>query len=1148
MTINDWENPQLTGRNKEAAHATLMPYATLPEALAASRYASSFAQVLNGQWRFHWSPHPAAAPPEFYQPAFDDSAWELIPVPGCWQLHPEYTPRGESKYDKPIYTNITYPFDISRLPGVPSEDNPTGCYRTTFTLPTAWTNEPGRQCFLCFEGVDSAFHLWINGQPVGFSKDSRVPAEFNITPYLQPGENLLAVKVYRWSDGSYLEDQDFWRMSGIFRDVLLWSAPSLHVRDFTVRTRLDAHYQDALLHVTAQVRNYGDADCTDYRLEAQLYNAAGEVLFDQPIPAPVTVVAGEERTVTLAQPVRNPHKWSDEQPNLYTLVLTLKDAAGHTAEIESCRVGFRQVEIRDGALHVNGKRILIKGVNRHEFDPDTGHTIDEASMRRDLALMKRFNLNAVRTSHYPNHPRWYELCDEYGVYVEDEANLETHGLWGKLAANPLWETAFVERVERMVQRDKNHPSVIIWSLGNESGYGRNHEAMAAWLRAQDRSRPLLYNPAEEAPLVDILSPMYPSVDRVAGLAAKPGDERPIIMCEYAHSMGNSTGNLQEYWALTEEFPRVQGGFIWDWADQGIRRVGDDGVQWFAYGGDFGDRPNDGNFSLNGLVDPDRTPHPGLWEYKKVLEPVRVEAVDLHAGLVRIHNAYRFCDLSHLHATWTVEVDGVPAVSGSVPPLSTPPGDSEVVKLDLPKFKAAPESEHWLTITFGLAEPTRWAEAGHEVAWTQLQRKTPDRATPPQSPSGAGSIQHEQTAEGITLRGADFTLVFDQATGRISRYNYKGQTLLLAGPAFQFWRAPTDNDDNTWGDQKLAIRWRELGLDQVQTTVEAITATPLDAQSIQVKVRTAHVGVVDVGAVAEQAWAERLGQLSGLLGFLIDEAQLQQLMQHFAIAEHEASRNRQVEQARHFVQVLDQRDQIYDLVQLLYALTNGPLGETTPDVVKASLRAVAELPREALKASAAPTDVARYSGVAIYTINAAGTIDLDCRVTPGGQQPPSLPRLGVRLTLPGDFDTFTWFGRGPHESYADRKQGAKIGRYRGSVAEQYTPYGMPQENGNKSDIRWATLTNEAGSGWRVTAVDELLNVSAHHFTAEDLTAARHTFELKQRDEITLNIDYAQCGLGNASCGPGVLPNYLLPPQPYTFHLRLTPLDGAADPLL
>lgn len=1134
--INDWDNPQLLGRNKEAAHATLMPYATIDEALTGQRHASPYSKLLNGDWHFHWSPNPAAAPATFHQPDFDVSGWELTPVPSNWELQPGFTEKGINKYDPPVYSNITYPFDISNLPAVPADDNPTGCYRTTFTVPESWA---GRQIFLTFDGVDSAFHLWVNGQAVGYSQDSRTPAEFNLTPYLQAGENLLAVRVYRWSAGSYLEDQDYWRLSGIYRDVYLWSAPTVHIRDFAVETELAGDYRNANLRIRATVHNYGEANQQDSLFEAQLFDADQQTVLRAPLTKAATVAAGADHTVAVNAVLDNPQLWSDEQPYLYTLVLRLKDANGQITEIESCKVGVRMVEIMGGQLCVNGKPLVIKGVNRHEHEPDTGHVVSEANMLRDIKLMKQFNLNAVRTSHYPNLPRWYELCDEYGLYVLDETNIETHGIWDRLAKDPIWEDNFVDRVRNMVERDKNHACIIGWSLGNESGYGPNHDAMAAWLREREPTRPVHYHPAEEAPVTDILGPMYPPVSRIIELAQKP-DNRPIIMCEYAHSMGNSTGNLKEYWEAVDQYPRLQGGFIWDWKDQGIRRFTEDGTEWFAYGGDFGDKPNDAQFCFNGLVGPTAEPHPGLWEYKKILEPVRVAAVDLAAGLFTVSNHYRFTDLSGLAIRWQVEREGEPIAAGDLPSLTTAPGDSVSLQVPLPPLDPQSGGEVWLTISFTLKNATSWAPAGHEIAWAQfplVQATT----TADRQPPTAGAPQVAETATTLTVTGAHFALVLDKGSGQITNYTVDGQPRLVAGPRFQFWRAPTDNDDNTWGDQKMAIRWREAGLDTLQEKVQGVTAK-VSGDRVEITVHSDFAGQVDLAKVVEQSWQGQLAQLRMMLTHLMTAEQVGPLADHFGIAYAALPGASHADRVHRLVDELDRRDAISQLLQQLHFLAEGHFAQFIPAEVKTLLAQAASIPPDQLKLALAPKDVARFACALTYRIDGHGAMELHAQVTPGGVQPQALPRIGLTMTLPAGLETFTWFGRGPHESYADRKQGTKIGRYQGTVDEQYVVYGMPQENGNKTEVRWATLTDVAGNGWRVAGDGSLLDLSVHHFTAEDLTKAMHTYEVPHRDEITLNLDYAQCGLGNASCGPGVLPQYLLKPAPVSFGVRLEPLHG------
>jgi beta-galactosidase/beta-glucuronidase len=875
--------------------------------------------------------------------------------------------------------------------------------------------------------VDSAFHLWVNGRPAGYSQDSRLPAEFNITSVVQPGENLVAVQVYRWSDGSYLEDQDFWRLSGIYRGVALWSAPPLHLRDFWARTEFDAAYRDAVLRVTARVRNDGSQDAAGHVLEAQLVDAAGKLVLAASLP--VKVSSSREATVELDQAVRAPERWSDEHPYLYTLLLVLQGPAGQVVEVERSRVGFRQVEIRDGQLHVNGRPILIKGVNRHEHDPVTGHSVSMASMLQDIRLMKQFNINAVRTSHYPNDPRWYDLCDEYGIYLLDEANAESHGVWDRLARDPEWEEAFMERAVRMVERDKNHPSVIAWSLGNESGYGPAHDAMSAWIHAHDPTRPVHYHPAGDAPCVDILGPMYPTVQRIVEMAQKPGETRPVVMCEYAHSMGNSTGNLKEYWEAIAAHRRLGGGFIWDWVDQGLRQVTEAGEEWYAYGGDFGDEPNDANFCINGLVGPDRRPHPGLWEYKKVLEPVRVEPVDPVTGRVRIVNAYTFSTLSHLGISWDLAADGEQLQAGALPRLDTPPGESTVVTVPLQRPALRPGVEYWLTLHFVLADDTPWAERGHEVAWAQFQVPWTVPAGPALAAADMAALDLHESAGEIVLRGADFSLRFE--AGWLTSWEVQGKELLCEGPRLNAWRAPTDNDEGFVEDVKMAAQWRAAGLDRLEEQVQSFSWTRPSLQAVRVEVETL---------------------------------------------------------AR------------------------------APDV---------------------PAGFAcRYT----YTVYGSSDVLLEHEVSPCGDLPP-LPRVGLRLLLPGGYEHLTWYGRGQHESYADRKLGAAIGLYRGTVDEQYVPYIMPQEHGNKADVRWAALADDAGAGLLVVGMP-LLNVSAHHYTAADLAAARHTYELRRREEVVLNLDHVHSGLGNGSCGPGVLPQYQVAAKPYAYRLRLRPLPPGA----
>lgn len=1204
-SINDWENPLVVGRNKEPGHVPLVIYDDPAAALSGDPEVSPYLQSLNGNWKFHWAPYPATAPEEFYREDYDVSQWDEIPVPSNWQLQ---------GYDLPIYTNVREPFAPAEPPRVPKDYNPVGSYRRTFTISESWQD---RQVFLHFDGVKSAFYVWVNGQEVGYSQGSMTPAEFNLTPYINLGENTLAVRVYRWSDGSYLEDQDMWRLSGIYRGVYLFATPHVHVRDFWVRTPFDSNYQNATLQVGVKVRNLNAMPAGPKQVEVGLFDRENQPVFAAPLVGTVEVPPGEEVTVELSREVPSPHKWSAEQPYLYTLLVTLKEPRGEVLEIVSHKIGFRQVELKEGQLRVNGVPILIKGVNRHEHDPDTGRVVSQERMIQDLKLMKQFNINAVRTSHYPDDPRWYDLCDQYGLYLFDEANIESHAFWDRFTKDPQWKTAFLERGQRMVERDKNHPSVIVWSLGNESGYGPNHEALAHWIRQAEPTRLIHYHPAENAPMVDLLAPMYPSVEQILNLAQDPDETRPVIMCEYAHSMGNSTGNLKEYWEAIETHKRLQGGFIWDWVDQGLRRrtpttpdrspyrhdgivsarivngrsgqaiadgyvalpasraldltgnqitlevwvfpkategpnpfitKGDhqyalkqkdrntiefsihdgtwiavqaptppdwtqgwhhlvgvydgqrlklylDGelkgvtehegtidhcpypvnigrnaeanrtlrglidqvriynralseeelfgsernpqdavlwmdfeefgeeVEWFAYGGDFGESPTDGNFCINGLIWPDRRPHPALWEYKKVLEPVRVKPLDLAAGKVEIINRYHFSNLNTLDIAWTLAVDDEILQQGTLPRLDVPPGGSQVVTVPFTPPECRPGAEYWLTLSFTLAHDTLWAERGHEVAWAQFKMPFEVPAPAVMPLEEMPPLQLAESGEAVSIQGPDFRVVFNRSKGTITSWRYQGRELLARGPRLNLWRAPTDNDART-----LERSWREAGLDRLRHQVKEVKVRQVQPQVVQVHIRT-------------------------------------------------------------------------------YV--------------------------------AAPGHAAGFESEYHYTLYGSGDVVLEHTVSPQGELPP-LPRVGLQMRLRGDYDRFTWYGRGPHETYPDRKLGARIGVYHSPVEEQYVPYLMPQENGNKTEVRWVALANEEGLG--LLAVGKpTLNVSAHHFTPEDLTEAKHPFELRRREDITLNLDYQVCGLGNGSCGPGTLPQYLVPPKPYRYTLRLRPFS-------
>ena len=818
-TPPDWENPQLIGINNEPPHATMVVCPDANTALAigpvcnAERVKSPLYRSLNGDWKYHYSSNQLARVPDFWRPGFDDSKWATIPVPANVEME---------GYGIPIYVNIRYPWTWHGVkpspPIVPPDDpnNTVNSYRHAFELPADWN---GRRVLITFDGVNSFFYLWVNGQKVGMGKDSRTPVEFDLTKYLKPGRNLLAVENFRWCDGSYLEDQDMWRLSGIFRDVYLWSPPEVHIRDFEVKTAFDDQYRNAKLTAKLKVYNFSSRDA-EITIAGELIDPAGETILS---PSMITnIPAGKEIEVGGTTTIADPHKWTAEAPNLYKLLLTLKNADGKVLEVIPENVGFRQVEIRNGDLLVNGQRILIKGVDRHEFDPDRGQAITVADMVKDIRMMKAHNINAVRCSHYPNQPAWYDLCDRYGVYLIDEANIESHGMgYGPetLAKDPQFAAAHLNRTVRMVERDKNHPSVIIWSLGNEAGFGPNFEATADWIHQRDPGRPVHYERAGNDPHTDIICPMYPSPNTLANYAAKP-ETRPFIMCEYSHAMGNSSGDMWSYWSQIYTQPHLQGGFIWDWVDQGLRqpqgklplphfeKVPPGDKTFWAYGGDFGDgtAPSDDNFCCNGLVTPDREPHPGLLEVAHIYQNVHCAPVDLAARKIEIKNWFDFLNLQDVAtATWKLTGDGEEIQSGdlALPPLA-PHATAEVV-LPVKAFTPQPGVEYFVEVDFQLKRATGLLPAGHQIAWEQF--KLPDAA-----PALVLAANHfpsflwNADAKGLQLNGHDFAIIIDRTNGLVS-WRSHGTELIRTPLRPSFWRALTDNDRGRQAEKSQGV-WHE----------------------------------------------------------------------------------------------------------------------------------------------------------------------------------------------------------------------------------------------------------------------------------------------------------------------------------------------------
>ena len=1080
----DWENEQVIHINTEAPRATFVPFPNVSGAMNINREFSPFFRSLNGPWKFNWAPKPEDRPTNFFQTDFDDSFWTNIDVPSNWEM---------KGYGVPIYLGSGYPFkmDPPRVTDEPPTDwtafaqrDPVGSYRRTFELPAEWA---GRRVFIHFDGVESAFYLWVNGRRVGYSQDSRTPAEFDLTDYLQPGTNLLAVEVYRWSDGSYLEDQDKWRMSGIFRPVYLYSTANARLRDFAVRTDLDSNYCDATLQIKPDLAAYAGFPLIGWTVRAQLYGPADRPVFANELSHDAEEILnpdyrakildermpqrGEPKFAWLAGTVKNPSKWTAETPNLYTLVLTLNDADGKVVEADSCRVGFRKIEIRDGRFLVNGRPIKLRGVNRHEIDPDTGYALTPERMEQDILLMKSANINAVRTCHYPDDPRWYDLCDRYGIYVMDEANICTHGTRGLLANDLRWHNAFLDRAIRMAERDKNHPSIIIWSMGNESGYGPNFAAISGWLHEFDPTRPVHYEGAQgqpaDAPTVDIVGRFYPRLttaayvkpdapwntrwDKLLEIAQRTNDNRPVLATEYAHAMGNAVGNLQEYWDEIYCNPRMLGGFIWEWVDQGLHKTLPDGRVVTALGSDFGDVPNHGSFCIKGLVFGDRTDQPKYWEVGKVYQPVQVDPISLKPGRVKVKvtNRNTFLNLAEYEPRWLVTSDGVVVQSGVLNPIDCAPGKSVEVKVPVKKIAAAKNpipnragsetgapirsGEYWLRVSFHTRTNSWWAPAGTQIAWEQMRLAVKQG----REIGGSRNSPLRKIEEGdiVQIMGTNFSATFSRLAGTLTSLAYAGREMLatndLAGPILQVWRAPTDNDKGfgNW----LARDWREAGLTNLVRQVNSFEVS--QPHPDEIRIVTAATGTVARG---------------------------------------------------------------------------------------------------------------RFEHQAVWTIHGDGALDMENEFKPSGALPP-LPRIGVVMRVARPFEFLRWYGRGPWENYADRKRSADMGVWSGSVTGQYVPYVKPQETGNKEDVRWLTLTDPCdGTGLLVIAEDQPMAVSAIHFTAADLAAVRHNYELKTRPEVVLSLDAKQSGLGNSSCGPGVLERYaVLPAATYHLHLRFQPcpLPGA-----
>jgi beta-galactosidase len=1049
---NDWENPEMFGQNKEPAHNTLIPYPDTQSALQGTREASRFHKSLNGKWKFNWVKKPADRPKDFYKLNYDVSSWDEIPVPSNWQLQ---------GYGIPIYVNAKYPFVITDPPHIPHDNNPVGSYRTEFEIPADWK---GRQVFLHFDGVKSAFYLWLNGKKIGYSQGSMTPAEFNITKFLRKGKNVLAAEVYRWCDGSYLEDQDTWRLSGIYRDVYLFSTPPVHLRDFFVRCDLDEQYRDATLKVTAKVHNYSKKTAKPHSIQVMLLDAEGTLIGTELLMAGTTgkIAAGAESNIEMQADIANPNKWTAETPTLYTVILMLKDPSGNIIEVERCSFGFRDVELKGGQVLVNGKAILFKGVDRHEHDPDHGQAIPLSRMLQDIKLLKQNNINAVRTSHYANDPKWYDLCDRYGIYLVNECNLESHGVRTWLPKSiPEWRNACVDRMASIVHRDRNHPSVIIWSLGNEAGFGENFKQMTAYARRVDPTRLVQYAEAGDDPTTDIVCPMYRKIGQLIEYAQQE-HRRPMILCEYAYSRGNATGNLQDYWDVFENHKQLQGGFIWDWVDKGLRKFDAEGKMFWAYGGDYGPSgiPSDGSMVCNGIIGSDRNPEPELYEVKKVYQYIKAKPIDNAVdGKIHIRNKYDFLTLDFVDISWELTVDDEVLQKGKLPKMALAPQNEQDVTIPFQKPQLKPGAEYWLKITFTLAKDTLWAKRGHVVAWDQFKLPFEAPPIPVADVESMPELELKEKGNNVIVTGKDFAVTvgkksywFRSTDGAITSFKYKGKELLTTPLLPNFWRVPLDND--------IELQWDRYFMEGL------------------------------AGMPRRQDMWRRAGQFRSV---------------NSVIAEH-----------------------IKPQVVRITVESTLPVGQTKYRTVELEYGNTAMV----------PAGESNYRNV--YTVYGSGDVIAEATFNPGDINLPGLPRFGMQMSIPGEFDTMTWYGRGPHENYWDRKTAAAVGVYSGTVEDLIHQYVRPQENANRTDVRWMTLTNKDGLGLLAVGMP-LLSVSAWPYTMADLERARHINELPRRDTITVNLDYKQMGVGgDDGWGARPHPEYQLPCKPYSYSFRLRPI--------
>jgi beta-galactosidase len=980
---------------------------------------SAYFLSLNGTWKFNWVEKPADKPNDFFNENFDDSNWDNFQVPANW----EFNNTGKT-YGYPIYVNHPYEFGVRHpdpdllIENIPRDYNPVGSYRRKFTFPDNWD---GRQIFIHLGAVKSAFYIWINGTYIGYGEDAKLESEFDISDYVHKGENTVALQVYRWSDASYLECQDFWRISGIERDVYLYSTPKIDIRDFTVISKLDESYTIGIGKFTTEINNYDTSKAYDYRVKVELYDGIQKLSEETKTGK---IDTGRKVTMDFTTTVNNVKQWSAEIPYLYMLYITLEDGTGKTLEVIPVRVGFRTVEIKNGQVLVNGKPILIKGINRHEHNMNTAHVLSKEDMRRDIELMKQFNINAVRNSHYSADPYFYELCDEYGFYICDEANIESHGMGYRLDRTFGNDYRFLgmhlARVMRMYQRNKNYPCVTFWSLGNEAGNGYNFYNAYVMLKKADPTRPVQYERAVFEWNTDIYVPQYPSPDRFKWYAVNCPD-RPMISSEYAHAMGNSMGNFKEYWEIIEDkqYPTLQGGFIWEWIDHGLQ-VTRNGKTFIAYGGDFepASIQTDRNFVCDGIMAANRTPQPGAWEVKKVYQNIKSNLINTNTGEIEVKNWNYFRDLSNYYLTWDLLEDGTTVQSGKIEALNVDPQQTAEIPLNV-NYPKKDGKEYLLNIYFKLKRAEPFLKKDYTVAYEQF---TITGFQKPAMALAEGKIDVKQVGKSWTAKGRNFSITFETDKGTIANYTYKGTALITSGGDVDFWRPMTDNDYGAGLPEKLSV-WRNAS--QVAVTAD--------------------------------------------------------------------------------IKEFNGRYKLNFTKQLL----NGDAVFTQS-----------------------------------YEIDTEGTIVVNNNFDRIKGEHPIMPRLGNNFTVPKQFSNFSYYGRGPWENYNDRNSGANIGIYKNTVDKEYFPYARPQQSGNKTDIRWATLTDAKGNGLKITGLMPL-EISAIPYSVRDLDAGvpekfNHSSELTPQNKIYMQVNYKQMGVAGIDSWYSLpLEQYRIPYNSYSYSYTISP---------